>query len=655
MPSTIRRAALGAALLLALAAAGPSAAPAQGKDLQLPEMSVTATRSERALEKLPRNVTVITREDIQRLSPLTVTEVLKTVPGLVVRDYTGTGAVATVDLRGFGETAGQHVLVTVDGRRLNQIDLSGVDFTTIPVENIERIEVLHGPASVLYGDAAVGGVINIVTRQGEGPPSGRVEGLYGSHQRWGLKGHLGGSAGPWSYFASARQDSTDGYRENSETRLQNLTFSARRQAGESLSFLLDGGLNRANYSLPGALSQAQFDADRRQSVNPNDWAQNTDGNLRLQAAKDFGAAGKLTTDLSYRRRRAESVIWDQRDTDIGVWGLQPKHVWDSSLGGMASRLTLGADLYRWDMTTESRAENGPKTGEVDYTLYTLAPYALEELSLARGLVLTVGARWQRAEYDIDLMPVGAADASRSFGESQLAWTAGLAWNFAPGSKLYARAARTFRYPTVEEYVTYGQFSPLDPERGYNYEVGAEYSLPGGGRLSAAVYYLTLEDEIAFDPQTFLNENLDETAHAGVEASLWLPLGRWAALQAGLSYERAEFTGGPHDGNELPLVPEVSGSAGLHLGPWQGLGGFVRVNYVGQRPFAGDYQGEFEDLDAYTTVDAGASYTWDRLELFVNANNLLSEKYVTYAFAGPWGKAYYPEPEITVWGGAAYRF
>ena len=341
--------------------------------VKLPEVSVTATRSEQALEKLPRNVTVITREEIDAMHPQTVTELLKGVPGLVVRDFTGTGASASIDMRGFGETGNLHTLVTVDGRRLNQIDLSGVDFTTIPVENIERIEILHGPAGVLYGDSAVGGVVNIVTREGAGKPSAQTGGPVRLLRALGGEGQLPGLHGQGLLVRLGPHYSNDGYRENSETRLKNATFNTRYDTSPTLSFLVDGVLNQANYSLPGALTEAQMNQDRRQSVTPNNWANNRDYSLRGQARKEFGENGTLTADLSYRQRKAESEMWSKLDSNIDVWGLQPKYVLDGKLGGLGHRLTAGIDYFKWDMNSDTYVIGGSKTGSTNYKLDSSGP------------------------------------------------------------------------------------------------------------------------------------------------------------------------------------------------------------------------------------------------------------------------------------------
>ncbi len=117
---------------------------------------------------------------------------------MVVRDVYGTGKTASVDIRGFGETGALNTFVLVDGRRVNEIDLSGVDWTQIPLDQMERIEIVRGSGSVLYGDNAVGGVINIITKKPEKPFSAKAEvvgGSYGYHKE---SGSVGGKWGPLS-------------------------------------------------------------------------------------------------------------------------------------------------------------------------------------------------------------------------------------------------------------------------------------------------------------------------------------------------------------------------------------------------------------------------------------------------------------------------
>ena len=142
--------------------------PAYASDQEdLGRIVVTPYRYEESLDNAVANVTVLTSKDIKNSGASQVIDVLRSVPGISVRDYYGNGTQANVDMAGFGEQSLLNVLVLVDGRWVNSIDLSGVDWTQIPLGNVDRIEVIHGGSgSVLYGDNASSGVINIITKTG---------------------------------------------------------------------------------------------------------------------------------------------------------------------------------------------------------------------------------------------------------------------------------------------------------------------------------------------------------------------------------------------------------------------------------------------------------------------------------------------------------
>ena len=138
------------------------------EDVRLEEIVVTATRYEEKIPDVPAHVTIITDEDIKNSPAQDIPDLLSTEAGIHVYDIGGNRRNLAVDLRGFGETALLNTLVLIDGRRINEADLSGVDWFQIPVDRVKRIEIIRGGrGSVLYGDNATGGVINIITKEGD--------------------------------------------------------------------------------------------------------------------------------------------------------------------------------------------------------------------------------------------------------------------------------------------------------------------------------------------------------------------------------------------------------------------------------------------------------------------------------------------------------
>ncbi|HRZ40074.1 MAG TPA: TonB-dependent receptor plug domain-containing protein, partial [Candidatus Omnitrophota bacterium] len=139
--------------------------PAAAQDMELDRIVVTASRIAQMDDQLTSSVSVISEEDIASSSARTVADILQDRLGLNIYDKSSPKT-SLVDIRGFNDTATMNVLVLVNGRKVNSIDLSGADYLQVPLEAVRRIEVVRGAASVLYGDNAVGGVINIITKEG---------------------------------------------------------------------------------------------------------------------------------------------------------------------------------------------------------------------------------------------------------------------------------------------------------------------------------------------------------------------------------------------------------------------------------------------------------------------------------------------------------
>ncbi|HEU0306575.1 MAG TPA: TonB-dependent receptor plug domain-containing protein, partial [Lysobacter sp.] len=227
-----RRTLLAAGLLCALAPAF-AAESAATTPTALDDVIVTASRTPQAPDAALAAVTVITREDIERRAPLSLPELLRGVPGVAIASNGGPGKVASTFLRG---TDSDHALVLVDGVRIGSTTSGGAAFQDIPVEQIERIEIVRGPFSSLYGADAIGGVIHIFTRRPHDAfdPSFNIgAGNYGT-QRIGAglggRGETSDGKGGW-YQVHAAYESTDGYdsyRDNPDNPFDDFTLDPDR-------------------------------------------------------------------------------------------------------------------------------------------------------------------------------------------------------------------------------------------------------------------------------------------------------------------------------------------------------------------------------------------------------------------------------------------
>jgi vitamin B12 transporter len=182
----------------------------QKKKEEVEEYVITATRVKTPARNVASSVTVITAEDIQRSGKITVGDVLRDVPGLDVARNGGPGQPTSVFMRG---AKSEHTLVLLDGIELNDPISPGraFDFANLSVDNIERIEIIRGPQSTLYGSDAIGGVINIITKKGEGPPSGRVFGEYGSYNTFREGANVSGGKDWYEYSLGLSRDDSEGF------------------------------------------------------------------------------------------------------------------------------------------------------------------------------------------------------------------------------------------------------------------------------------------------------------------------------------------------------------------------------------------------------------------------------------------------------------
>jgi iron complex outermembrane receptor protein len=198
--------------------------PAQGADSEsestptaqsVGEVSVTATRAEREILDTPGNVSVIDREQIDQSGAASLPDLLRRESGVSVTNITTNPTSFTVEARGFnnGGSAGSSVLVLVDGIRVNEADSGITDWALIDMDAVERVEVVRGSASALYGDNAVGAVINIITRAKPGPPRFTVRGSAGRYDTGHGSVAIAGTEGPVTMSLFGRGFTTDGYRD----------------------------------------------------------------------------------------------------------------------------------------------------------------------------------------------------------------------------------------------------------------------------------------------------------------------------------------------------------------------------------------------------------------------------------------------------------
>lgn len=593
---------------------------------------------------LPANVSVVDATDIADSGVTKLTEALRNLNGIQISDN-GTGAVLA--MRGFSsEQAANNTLILVDGRRLNNIDIAAPNLNSIPLNMIERIEILNGSAGVLYGDQAVGGVINIITRAPD-KRGGHFSLSGGSFATREAKGDIAGSfAENWHYYLSGNQKKSDNYRQHND--IDTGAVLGRVGYRDQLTdFYLESSYFDNNVQIPGALTKQQFLQDPRQSDEHTSYQHDITTAWRSGLSRKISDNWKLSADANYSDSNVTSN-WGRNDRSQLM--LSPKAV--ASIPTPEGELTLvsGVDISKG----KSRFSSGRNN-----TQTSLSPYVQASVPLTPKLSYVVGGRY--ADVHDDLYDHGVYPAGITLKQHAKAFELGLNYHLSDANRLYLRGEDNFRFAKVDEqaYTPPGVVG-LKPQTGRSWEAGWDYS-NGGLQSRFNLYRLNLENEIIFDPDPALtpnngnypgaNVNAEASRRYGANLSLdWQPL-VGVMLGGEYHYIDASFTAGAHKGKSLSWVAKHSGRVYTSWDITEQWQIYSDLAYTGRRYEEGDNANVLPQLGGYTLVNLALNYRHGHWLASLRADNLLDKQYVSTAYYS----SYNPGSGRGVFLTAAYNF
>jgi len=641
MHRSFARAALAAALSTAFSA---RAVPPIGDE---GAVVITASRFADVDPRVPASISIISRDDIRNSPATNLPDILKTRAGVDVRSlYGGLGIDATVDLRGFGDTATSNTLILLDGNRLNPIDMGSINWSAIPLERIQRIEIVRGAGTILYGDRASGGVINIVTDKSARPHASlATEAGSQGYRRLDVQG----SGGEESFFGNllAHYAADDGWRHNSQQDQRALSGRAglRLASGE---VFVDYAAFADSAGQPGYLRSATYQADPRQARTPLDTERSDGYRLRPGARLNLGDRVTLEAELADERQNQHanyvsfgSVADRQKDTVALTPRLRIRH----DVGSLPSETVVGVDYY--DGKVDARYSSGPGQNARQTSQ---ALYAQNTTSLA-DWALTLGLRHQRMDQRVhqDAYPAWFSPAlDGSAVRDRDAYDVGASYR-GQGWRAYGKVGSTFRFANTDELFGYDAINyvpvfagDLRPQHGSIGELGGSVILGTvSGRASA--YRMNLTDEIGFDGNRNANANLDPTRRQGIETELEWRLGKGFETRLAYTYTDATFREGRYAGRRIPLVARDKTTLTV---AWDG-GGAGRysalLNRVGGRYYSGDFDNVHGLLAGYTTLDLQAAWTFKPWTITAKLQNAADKHYAPYAGYSPFIADYYYYP------------
>ncbi len=603
---------------------------------------VTASRFPAALEQ-PVGMTIITAEDIANSTATSLGEVLSRLGGVHVRQNLSGTPDQPLDLRGFGVSGDQNTLVLINGQRISENELVSARISAVPLNSIERIEILRGSGSVLYGGGGTGGTINIVTRGALGhQPGGSVYGSAGSYGASELRATANGGSDKLGFAVYANRTDSDNYRQNNHATVENVGGEVAFGEGTSRASLRVAG-NRQRVRLPGPRNERQFHDDPRGTSTPNDLGKLDGWDATLSAKHRIGSVD-LAADLGYREKSSDYFnAFDfgtfTSDVDAHVTTFAPRIKWNGALGGMRNILIAGVDWSDWQYKNRSvfAGDGFSSPTNERATQLNRAIYLQNNLQLASATRLTLGARHERIQLKAAESEIPIPERSRTY--SLNAWEAGLRHNISADLAAYVRIGRSFRVANVDEVRC--AFPPcqalLEPQTSNDREFGLEYRTAD---LAAqlALFDISLNREIHFNRLSGFfgqNENLPKTRRRGVEIETSFAASRTVDLSARYAYTQAEFRDGIFDGvaiagNEVAAVPRHRASASVNWLALPSTRAVLSLTYVGAQRYDNDQANRFARMPSYTVADFKLTHTIGAVTLGAGINNLFDRKYYSYA-------------------------
>lgn len=646
------------------------------EEFDLDKIVVTSSRYATSDKESNSGISVIGQDMINQSGTKTIADVLKHVSGIYVTDNS-TPKTQTVDIRGLGEFANRNVLVMIDGRKVNPVDISGPDWLQIPVETVQRIEIIRGSGSVLYGDNASAGVINIITKKPTQGTHGVVSAEFGSFNTQKESVQVSSRQGKIDGLVNVSRYQTDGYRNNSTIKAKDAFVKLGADPIEQIRVDASMNWHEDYYGLPGALLTAQLNSlGRRGTVKSDEFAETRDRAFDLTTTFDpwkDDQLGKFEVNGSYRNRDTYGyypTLSSNTKYNIDTYGITGKYILSRDVLERSLDLVTGVDYYR-----NNNRITGSGAFNVDNIVISkddIGTFINADYQLVDHLYLNAGTRYQKSAYTFDITndnSFSGPSYKRTSPDVQISKT-GLRYQYAEASNVFVDLEQTFRFLATDE--VYSTFSGLNPDlkqqKGIQVQGGVKHQW-GKAETKATLYWINTKNEIFLDPNLGggfgANSNYDRTIRQGIELEQSFDIKKifdvksledWE-IGADYTYQNPEFGKGPFKSNRIPLTPEnmfgiftdLSFSHNWHW-RWDG-------RYVGDRYALNDESNTLDPLEPYFLVDTRLSYTFKNVEIFSSIDNLFAQKYFAFGGRGTnsTNRNYYPAVQRMLTAGMKVKF
>lgn len=618
-----------------------TASAAESEDTAPPALPTTLVSAPRFIDvdmEIAARIQLIDVEAIAASGATDLVQLLRKEANLHFRSTSGNSAQSQISMGGFGENSGQRVLILLDGHRLNTADLGQINWLSIPIGLIESVEIIKGGQSALYGNNAVGGVIKINTRRPTEEWSGQAQSSIGSFDSYNGRVALTGSEGGLGFSVHAEHDETDGYRENSQYEADGAGLKLNWVASDWFNAYASLSGVSSEYGLPGPLSRAELEDDRKQST---EGANNGDEDVlyyRGGAGFCLGDWLTLSLDGGYTDREMNSEFFYDNifypffhlAQEYDIYSLSPKLTYETE----QVTAVLGLDYY--DDQVDATSTDLYSVTNYGFERNTLAAFTSFSWHLDDAWILSGSLRIEDAETQGE----NAGVTSETINEDEYAWSLGLIRFIGDASRAYSSVRRFYRYPATDEIIdVFSGPTPsvnfnLKPETGHEVELGGD-TVRGAFTLGGRIYYQWMGNEIIYDssvPPFGANINLDATERFGVDITVNYQISDNIDASLRYTWVHAEIAEDDYEGSEVPLVSAHKVRLQVEYRPRETIRLTAGLSYTDDMYIGGDFANAGRELRDHILFDLNIRYALtDEIDLFALVDNLFDQDYVSTAF------------------------
>ncbi len=599
----------------------------------LDSYEVSVMRFSDSIFDVPASAQNISEEKISQSGLSSIPEILRRYGDVYFKSMGSNPNNAEISMRGFGANSTQRVLVLMDGQKMNRMDMAAINWSQIPIEEIENIEVIRGSQTALYGNHASGGVIKISTKKWNQPDTVKFGGFYGSNEEYSVYGRANVSKEDYFFSADANYYHNDGYIDfyKNWSKSVGVSGGVKLDSKNDLTANVNVGNEFLQWGQPVSYDEMKSDPTYSSGISTENKIDYISVSTGWENSSDIGE-GSAQLGLNVRDKDSKDYLYSTNFTGE-LWTVSFTPRYRLFLGDNdESYAEGGVDFYYDNLEIKGSGYTS------DLSRTTVAPWLGGKIQLNDTFSIDLAGRYEGVINESDCKGYGAYYQDELV--NGLAAQVGINAKLNDNANVYFRFDQIYRYPAIDErFSAYGYGAAynkpdLSPERGQNYEIGANFA-KDGFFANVALFYMALDDEIYYHPY-YGNDNIGDTDRLGAEVRLAYSYENFIGVSTSWQFVSAKFDGGDFNGKSVPLAPSVMSSSILWVQPIKYCKIEFALQYTSDQYMDSDFDNNAGRMPDSWSLDITANFfVTKNVRAFVSVTNVTDETYALVATDNYW--------------------